>query len=205
MERKMSMKKVLVLSAFLVAGIFHTSWGQADNPPTKGKYKLPAEVVGQDTLPVYVMQDADVNIQPQLTPEMLQKQKEWQRLVRCIRVVMPYANIAAMKMKEIDDSMAKMDRRRDKKKYLHEQEDQLKAEFKSQLENLSVYQGKLLVKLLDRQTGHTSYALIKEYKSGFQAFMWQAMAGTFGMDLKEHYDPAKEPLMEAAIKAAGYN
>lgn len=200
----MSMKKILVLSALLVAGIFHTSMGQAGGPP-KAKYKLPAEVVGKDTLPVYVMQDADVSVQPVMSAEMLQKQKEWQRLVRCIRVVMPYANIAAMKMKEIDDSMARMDHRRDRKKYLHEQEDQLRSEFQSQLENLSVYQGKLLIKLLDRQTGHTSYSIIREYKGGFRAFMWQGMAGVFGMDLKEHYDPSKEPLMEAAIKAAGYN
>jgi hypothetical protein len=170
---------------------------------SKGGYLVPFLIENGDTVPVYTK--ADVNISWYVEGDMLQKQKYWQRLMRNVRIVMPYAKTCSMKMDEINMNMEKMPRR-ERKKYLKEEEKKLKLEFKSKLEDLSVDQGKLLIKLIDRETGHSSYSLIKEYKSGFTAFVWNSVAYVCGMSLKDKYDPVdKDSQVEYVVRYLGYN
>ena len=74
-------------------------------------------------------------------------------------------------------------------------EKQLFAEFESQVRKMKVSEGRILIKLLDRQTGQSSYAIIKEFKGGFSAFFWQSVAKLFGHDLKAEYDAMGEDRM----------
>ena len=68
-------------------------------------------------------------------------------------------------------------------------EAELRAEFEAEVKDLTISQGRILVKLIDRQTGETSYELVKDLRGSFVAFVWQGMARLFGQDLKSNYDP----------------
>ena len=88
-----------------------------------------------------------------------------------------------------------------RKAYMKTVEKELKAEFEELLKDLSMTQGKILLKLIDRETGNTSYELVKDLRGGFQAFMWQSVARLFGSNMKSEYDPNGEDVMiERAIK-----
>jgi hypothetical protein len=73
------------------------------------------------------------------------------------------------------------------------------AQYKEEIKGLTITQGRLLIKLLDRQTGKTSYEMIKELRGSFSAFMWQTVACLFGNDLKDKYDPEENQNIESII------
>ena len=88
-----------------------------------------------------------------------------------------------------------------KKAYLKIVEKELRAEFEEPLKNLTTTQGEILLKLIDRETGETSYELVKQMRGSFQAFMWQSLARLFGSNMKTKYDPTGDDIMiERAIK-----
>ena len=88
--------------------------------------------------------------------------------------------------------MNQMSSKREKKRYKRSIEDQVRKDFEEQIKKLSINQGNVLIKLLDRETGHTSYELIKDLKGSFNAFFAQGVAKLFGHDLKDKYDPEGE-------------
>jgi hypothetical protein len=103
--------------------------------------------------------------------------------------------MAARKLHEIDAHLGTLKTEKEKKAYLKKAEKELFAEFEQPIRHLTVSQGLLLIRLIDRETGDTSYNLIKEYKSGFAAFFWQSVARLFGSNLKADYDPEGEEKM----------
>src|SRR5258708_26991356 len=92
-----------------------------------------------------------------------------------------------MKRNELNDQLSKLPDNKSRKRYTKEFEKQLKADFEKQIENLSINQGKIFIKLIDRETGHTSFELIKEVKGSFNAFIFQTAARIFGHNLKDTY------------------
>jgi hypothetical protein len=101
--------------------------------------------------------------------------------------------------------MVKIPSKEAQKSYYEKAEAQLKADFEGQLKRLSYSQGKLLIKLIDRETGKTPYKLIKKYKNSYSAMFWQSFATIFGMNLNKDYDVADETEIEFIIKWLGYN
>lgn len=115
--------------------------------------------------------------------------------------VYPYALAAADILKDVDVSLDKLDERKDRKKYLKTIEKQLNVRFKGELENLTINQGQILVRLIDRQTNKNCYSIIKELKGGFSAVVWQSVALIFSNNLKREYDPAdRDKDIEAIVK-----
>ena len=113
----------------------------------------------------------------------------------------PYAILAAAKLKEYNNILEKMPNEKMRNAYLKIIEKQLKDEFEEPLKDLSITQGRILLKLIDRETGNTSYELVKGLRGNFQAFMWQSVARLFGSNMKAAYDPTGEDVMiERAIK-----
>ncbi|MEX0968700.1 MAG: DUF4294 domain-containing protein [Bacteroidia bacterium] len=131
--------------------------------------------------------------------------KKYDRLMRDIKITMPYAKLAAQKIKDMDEHMMTLPTEKQRQAYLKAEEKKLMDEFTDQLKNLTVRQGKLLIKLIDRETGNTSYHLIKEYKSGLTAFFWQGLAKVFGMNLKDAYNAEEEQQIETIIFMLGYS
>ncbi len=165
---------------------------------------LPYYIENGDTIPIYTLRDAIVSWN--LDDDTRKRQKYWARLKRDVATVMPYAKICSIRMEDLNRQMDAMGSKRDKNKYLKAEEKKLKEEFEAKLKNLDVDQGKILIKLIDRETGHSSYSLIKEYKSGFSAFLWNGMAKICGMSLKDRYDPVdKDSHIEWVVKSLGYN
>lgn len=118
---------------------------------------------------------------------LLKKRQEWTRLRNAIYVTYPYARKAGAIMNEMNAALATMPEKK-KKAYIKSREKELKKEFADPLTNLSVYQGKVLMKLINRQTGNNCYDIIKEYKGGFTARFWQTLAFVFGSNLKQPYN-----------------
>jgi Domain of unknown function (DUF4294) len=130
------------------------------------------------------------------------KQKvAWDRLKYNVKKVYPYAILASAKLKEYDLLLSKIQDKKERERYTKKVEKQLKAEFGKELENLTVTQGRLLVKLIDRETGKTTYNIVKEMRGSFSAFMWQSVAIMFSSNLKSEYDAmGQDKAIEEAIK-----
>jgi len=94
-------------------------------------------------------------------------------------------------MNEINVKLITIHGKEERKKYLKSREKELKKEFADPLSDLSVYQGRVLMKLINRQTGNNCYDIIKEYKGGFTARFWQTLAFVFGSNLKQPYNAAE--------------
>ena len=103
--------------------------------------------------------------------------------------VYPYALAAAAMFKEINTNLDKLSERRERKRYLKTMDKQLDHLFKEPLKNLSIDQGHVLIKLVNRQTGQNCYSIIKELKGGFSAVLWQSVGVFFNNNLNRDYDP----------------
>ncbi len=125
----------------------------------------------------------------------------WLRLKYDVMKVYPYAVAAAALYREIEDSLAKLKTKRQKKRYLKSLEKRLREEFEEPLKSLTVRQGKILVKLIQRETGKTLYDILKEYKSGFSAIYWQSLGSFLGYDLKTVYDPELDKDLDFILKS----
>jgi hypothetical protein len=126
---------------------------------------------------------------------------KWTRLLYNVKIVYPYSILAAARLKEYDRILATIPNEKDRKKYMAKVEENLKKEFTEDLKNLTVTQGKILIKLIDRETGKNTYMLIKELRGSFSAFMWQSLAVLFNSTLKVEYDAEGEDKpIEDAIK-----
>jgi hypothetical protein len=118
-----------------------------------------------------------------------EEKKEFQLLQNRVYKVYPLAKIAADRLTVLNKNMDKMKTNREKKKYFKIVEDYMENEFTGQLKKLSRKQGQILVKIIHRQTGYTTFELIKDYKSGWKAFWSNNTARLFDINLKTKYAP----------------
>jgi hypothetical protein len=156
-------------------------------------------IQGGDTMPTYTL--APVLVEAQMTRKVRRNAERIDRLTRYVQKVYPYALITAKLLDEYDHDLAAIQRESDKELYLKLAEAELRAEFDQDIKSMTVTQGRILVKLIDRQTGHTSYDLVKQLRGSFQAWMWQGVAKVFGNDLKGEYDPeGDDKLVESIVR-----
>ncbi len=128
----------------------------------------------------------------------------YRRLRYNIYKVLPYAKFAADRYQKLQRDLATTADKKKQKEMVNVCEKEIKDLFKREIENLTISQGEVLIKLIDRQTGTTSYEMVKELKGGLKAFMFQTVAGFFGHNLKETYNPNEEHDIEAILQQAGY-
>ncbi|KAF5062304.1 hypothetical protein DSECCO2_306150 [anaerobic digester metagenome] len=147
---------------------------------------LKARVVNGDTLPQIYL--PEVNIRGYIIFRSPADQRRFDRLVRNVKKVYPYAKLAGIKLNEYEAMMAGLSEK-EQRKLLKRAEDELKAEFGDELKALNFTQGKILLKLVDRETGNPTYHIVKELRGSFVAFFWQNLSRLFGYNLKEKYDP----------------
>jgi hypothetical protein len=175
--------KRIVLIVFLFSGF-------VAHAQTDSGYVLPAKVVEGDTVPLLVLDE--VTITPPNTTPAPKNPVRYSRLILDVKKVYPYAVIASVKLKDANDLIAKITDEKEKKKKLKQLEDEMKAQFTDDVENMTYTQGKILLKLIYRQTGVTSYEIVKELRGTFRAVFWQTLARVFGANLKSSYDAAGE-------------
>lgn len=114
---------------------------------------------------------------------------KYNRLRNAVYVTYPYARRAGAVMNDINFHLLQISKRSARKDYIHTREKELKKEFTDPLTNLSVYQGKVLMKLINRETGNNCYEIIQEYKGNVTARLYQTVAFFFNSNLKQPYDP----------------
>jgi hypothetical protein len=121
--------------------------------------------------------------------------KRYQRMVNAVKKVYPLAIEAARRMEGLDAKLAEFERRKDQKGYTKAIEDALKEEITPMLWKMTRYEGVILLKLIDRETNHTAFNIVKDFRSGFTAGFYQMLARMFGNNLKLEYDPTGEDAM----------
>lgn len=134
---------------------------------------------------------------------------KWTRLRNAIYVTYPFAKRAGKVINELNVGLVHINEKDARKLYIKTREKDLKKEFADPLTNLSVYQGKVLMKLIKRETGNNCYEIIKEYKGGLTARFYQTVAFFFGGDLKQPYekngeDAEMEKIVQEVERMYGY-
>ena len=159
------------------------------NTFAKAQSIVPSIVIGRDTLPHVTLDEVNVFAKRINARKYARQQKRNHRLVHNVRKALPYAKIAAAKINEIEALLAQAHSKREKERIIKEEYKQLMKTFKKPLMRLTVTQGKILVRLIYRETNNSSFHHIKEYKGSVNAYFWQSLALLFGNNLKADYEP----------------
>jgi len=149
-----------------------------------------------ETLPEIEIKEVAVVGRMQGSPRRERSQfRQYQRLVYNLKKVYPYARIVRDKLAEANGELYRMSEEKDRKNYLKQFEKEVFREYEDDIRDMTITQGKLLLKLIYRETYYTSYDLIKEYRGGINAAFWQGIAKIFGTNLKSEYDPYGEDIL----------
>jgi hypothetical protein len=149
-----------------------------------------AVIYNGDTLEAKTL--GDVAVVGYLSARQQSANAKWTRLRNAVYVTYPYARRAGAVLNDINLKLANITDKNARKDYIKSREKELKKEFTDPLTNLSVYQGKVLMKLINRETGNNCYEIIKEYKGGLVARVYQTVAFFFDSNLKQPYDASGE-------------
>ena len=121
--------------------------------------------------------------------------RRYARLVRAVKRVYPIAEEAKVLMRTMESELLALPNKKQQKMYINGIEKRLIREYTPVLKKMTIYDGRVLLKLIDRQVDNTASDIIKEFRSGFEAGLWQALAKMFGNNLKTDYDPEKDDLL----------
>ncbi|MBR0073703.1 MAG: DUF4294 domain-containing protein [Bacteroidales bacterium] len=160
-----------------------------------------AVILDGDTIPNITLNEVVVRRYVyMLSPEEIKKNK---KLIRNVKITLPYAKTAKRKLDSYEKQMAGMPESQ-RKAMMKKAEKEIEAEFGADLKKLTFSQGHVLIKLVDRETGNTSYELVRELRGKFRAFFYQTFAKIFGYNLKEKFDPkhnAKDRMIDRIATA----
>ena len=176
------MRKLMVLgflSFFMMPHLF--------SQDTLKPMVVPGKIMQGDTLPFIDMRT--VVVFPQMDFKSWSDLVGYERLVMNVKKVYPYAKLAGVKLTEYKHKLDSLPNERERKKFLKAAEKELEAQFGNEIKDLNFTQGNLLIKLVYRQTGNSTFAIVKELRGSFSAFIYQTLARLFGYDLRTQYDP----------------
>lgn len=142
----------------------------------------------------------DVVITARRTFKTEEDRLKYLRLERNVLRVLPYAIYAQKRYEQLDRDIAIVSSKREERRLIKACEDEIKEKFRTEIKNLSISQGAILIKLVQRQTGNSSYELVREMKGGLSAFFYQSVAKVFGHNLKSEYDPVEDYEIENIIR-----
>lgn len=191
--------RVISAMVLLLLLISIGAFAQSIIPPPQNNILLTAFPYHGETLPMVTLKEF-----PVVAARTFKSEKDklaYFKLKRDVRKAYPYAVLASVKLREYDALLASMPEKK-QSKYLRKLEKELKVQFESDLKNLTMGQGKILIRLINRETGMTTYKVIKDYRGSFTAFMWQSIGLLWGNNLKWKYDPSKgeDKLIEEIIQ-----
>lgn len=164
-------------------------WSVEAQAPVSPHY-LPGMRVETDTLPHMNM--PQVNVYPKAKFKSKRAEQQYWKLVWRVKKVYPYAKEAARLYTKYQKEVPPDAKRRERRAYVKKAEDELMTLYGPKLKQMSITDGRILIKLIDRETNATSYDLIDNVKGGVPAIFWQGIARIFGNNLKSQYDPLGE-------------
>jgi hypothetical protein len=133
-----------------------------------------------------------------------QERAAFNRLRYNVMKVMPYALFAKRRYEQLEQEIALTANKREQKKLIKACDEEIKQMFNKEIKNLTITQGKILTKLVDRELGRTTYDIVKQTKGGLTAFVYQSVARVVGHNLKSTYDPEEDRDIEAIITSSGF-
>ncbi|MBR4689903.1 MAG: DUF4294 domain-containing protein [Bacteroidales bacterium] len=181
------MKRIILISVSVLLCLYGKC--QKGN----GGYDLPGVVENGDT--IAVVHVPKVYIFPTLRFDSKEEYYRYKKLVRDVKKVYPYSQIAKETFKEVHNIMDSLPNNKLRKKYIKAKEDELLDRYYDELFAMTIRQGEILLKLIDRELNRSALDVIKELRGGFSAIMWQSMAKVFGESLKTTYDANGEDMM----------
>lgn len=163
--------------------------GQEDNIIEQDSTEVEYIIIEGDSIPQKSIYLDEVMILDKLSFKSKEDRRRYLILGRKTLKVYPYAKLAADRLNALNTRLLSLDRKRDKKKYAKKVQKYIEEEFSEELKKLTRTEGQILVKLIHRQTGKTTFDLIKELRSGWRAFWFNSTAYLFNISLKREYDP----------------
>jgi hypothetical protein len=142
-----------------------------------------------DTIPNVLLREVNILSWAGLSAR---EERKLTRLMKNVKIAYPYARLAGIKLHEYEAILIAAPDDKARRKIMKQVEDELEAEYGEELRNLTVSQGKILLKLVDRETGESSYDLVADLRGEFRAVFYQTFARIFGMNMKLRYDPEGE-------------
>lgn len=181
----MKLRKAIILVSFLFSCTLLYAQYDLD-----AGYLLEAKVKDGDTLycssidPVYVFTGKKNRYNRHL--------RKYRRLVYNVKKVYPYSQMAKYKYDSLSIELLALETEKEQKEFIKQVEREIKDEYEDELKGLTITQGRILLKLIDRELGHTSYDIVKELRGTFSAVLWQTLARLFGSNLKSEFDAEGE-------------
>ena len=161
-------------------------------------------IVDGDTLPHYLLRDIYVNASSKrLTAQEIRKN---QKLIRNVKKMLPYARLAKSELDRLEQEASGLPEK-ERKALIKAREKEVLAQYTEELKNFTMSQGKVLLKLVDRETCRTSYVIVNELRGKLRAGFYQTFARLFGYNLKAHYDPRhdkEDNLIERIVLSIDY-
>jgi hypothetical protein len=198
LERLLKYRSPKLLMKSLVLIGFILSFSLFAHAQSEGQM-LPIIIQGKDTIITCTLQE--VVVVSKRTFKNPIEQAQFNLLKKNILIVYPYAKEAGQLYRDINEQMQAMDKKKERKKFVKQKEEELDELYSNSLKNLTVSQGDILVKLIARETGQDVYGLIREFKSPLSAFYWNKLSGLYGYSLKQEYDPQQERDIEMIVRS----
>lgn len=127
--------------------------------------------------------------------------RKYERLIYNIKRAYPYAMMVRLRLDKVNQDLSEITDEKERRKYIRDFEKEVFNEYEDDMREMTITQGRLLIKLIDRETQNTSYDLIKQYRGGLTAAFWQGIARIFGTNLKDEYDPyGQDVLIELIVQ-----
>ena len=192
----------LVFPILLTVILFSGAYGQTDTTRQKNDtlqdriYLLQKVKRNGETLPEVEIKEVVVIGNRKGGERRIRSQfRRYERLVYNLKKVYPYALIVRERLEKVNTDLAHISDEKERKNYIKNVEKDVFGEYEGDIRNMTITQGKLLIKLIDRETYNTSYTLIREYRGFLSAAFWQGIARIFGTNLKAEYDPYGEDIL----------
>jgi len=146
----------------------------------------------------------DVNIFEHRKWKSPAEQAAYNRLRYNVLKVMPYAQFAKRRYEQLEQDLARTSEKKEQKKLVKQCDNEIKDMFNREIKELTITQGQILTKLIDREVGRTTYDIVKQTKGGFAAFSYQIVARVVGHNLKSTYNPNEDRDIESIIRTSGF-
>ena len=194
----------LICSILVILFVTLEASGQKDsvkseNDTLPGRFFILQEIErGGVRMPEIEIKEVTIHARPDRARR--REYRQYEKLISNVRKVYPYALIVRKKLEEVNEELKNIPDDRERRRYLRDVEKDVFKEYQDDIESMTITQGRLLIKLIDRETQNTSYVLIRDYRGKFSAALWQSVARIFGTNLKDEYDPyGEDALIEAII------
>ncbi len=184
--------KIFLSICFLLFAFVPTTYGQQVNPII-----VRAQVIDGDTIPIVGL--SEVEIYSFTIPTTRKSRRKLTKLIINVKKVYPWARLAGIQLRRYDNLLVAAENDKERRSIMKQAEKEINDNYGEDLKKLTFTQGLILIKLIDRETGSTSYSLVQDLRGKFSAFFYQAFARIWGYNLKIKYDPEGDDKQIEAI------